>query len=80
MAGSINFNCALTPDICQAVIIFISERLQISDGGESRFVYETGLHADQFRNKVYSYGANLFFTRHKPNTSLFHTLAFFSQV
>ena len=42
----------------------------MSDGGASRFVYVIGLHADQFRNKVYSYGANLLFTRHKPDTSL----------
>ena len=42
----------------------------MSDGGGSRFVYEIGLHPDQFRNKVYSYGANLFFTRQKPNTSI----------
>ena len=42
----------------------------MSDGGGSRFVYVIGLHADQFRNKVYSYGANIFFTRHKPDTSL----------
>ena len=42
----------------------------MSDGGGSRFVYEIGLHPDQFRNKVYSYGANLFFTRRKPDTSL----------
>ena len=52
-----------------AFIIFSSERLQ-NNGGGSRFVYVIGLHADQFRNKVYSYGANLFFTRHKPDTSL----------
>ena len=39
----------------------------MSDGGGSRFVYVIGLHADQFRNKVYSYGAKLFFTRHKPD-------------
>lgn len=71
----------VTPRYLSGVYHFIFREVQMSDGGGGRFVYVIGLHADQFRNKVYSYGAKLFFTRHKPDTSLlFHTLAFFSQV
>ena len=71
----------VTPRYLSGVYHFIFRKVQMSDGGGSRFVYVIGLHADQFRNKVYSYGAKLFFTGHKPDTSLlFHTLAFFSQV
>ena len=71
----------ITPRYLSGVYHFIFRMVQMSDSGGGRFVYVIGLHADQFRNKVYSYGAKLFFTRHKPDTSLlFHTLAFFSQV
>ena len=85
MARSIIFQLcpfsSLLGIILSGVYHFIFRKVQMSDGGGSRFVYVIGLHADQFRNKVYSYGAKLFFTRHKPDSSLlFPTLAFFSQV
>ena len=61
----------VTPRYLSGVYHFIFRKVQMSDGGGSRFVYVIGLHADQFRNKVYSYGAKLFFTRHKPDLLVF---------
>ena len=49
---------------------FLQKGANVWRWGEQICICDIGLHADQFRNKVYSYGANLFFTRHKPDTSL----------
>jgi len=73
MARSIDFNRAHSPSllgICRASIIFSSERFKCPTVEKQICICNIGLHADQFRNRVYSYGANLFFTRHKPYTSL----------